>query len=154
MYIDLSILEEFATPFDREACEFVKEAPLTASLRKRMGVCPWEAWSSKCHNTLQASSVVQRLAHLDRCYDPSDPKEIKSWEIFSWYKCMLVDHFLLFDWESMATKLLNWAIACILGVLVLCSLMAVNGYEGLQSQMSAARHMQMVRDIKNLAEDW
>jgi hypothetical protein len=32
--------------------------------------------------------------------------------------------------------------------------MAVNGYEGLQSQMSAARHMQMVRDIKNLAEDW
>jgi hypothetical protein len=36
LYIDLSILEEFATPFDREACEFLKEAPLTASLRKRM----------------------------------------------------------------------------------------------------------------------
>jgi hypothetical protein len=39
-YIDLCILEEFATPFDREACEFLKEAPLTASLRKRMGVSP------------------------------------------------------------------------------------------------------------------
>jgi len=81
-------------------------------------------------------------------------RRFKSWEKFSWYKCMLVDHFLLFDWESMATKLLNWAIACILGVSVLCSLMAVNGYESLESGMSAARHMQMVRGIKKLAEDW
>jgi len=32
--------------------------------------------------------------------------------------------------------------------------MAFNGYQGLEYQMSAARHMQMVRDIKNLAEDW
>jgi len=37
---------------------------------------------------------------------------------------------------------------------VLCSLMAVNGYESLESGMSAARHMQMVRGIKKLAEDW